>query len=190
MCSSPWLKIQSIPVSLEYVPLPSIDECVTQLQEVEAEMKVLSKQLPYSPKLYAPFVLDPQDTTSVAYRFMELGSARAYWGIAVGRAKLEARSGPTHPKVAEITLLALDQNVAVIGVPGTMCWSTITRIKQHSPFSRTLVWNSLGPHSLSHIIPAAEGTLGGAHRAGCDYTEESINRMVTSIVEGLNELGN
>ncbi|MBV9851923.1 MAG: hypothetical protein JO250_19840 [Armatimonadetes bacterium] len=184
----PVVRVQSVPVRLWHRPIPSAAECDARVQALEAQMKPLTKALPYEPRHYAPYPLDPEDTGSDLHRLMELHSERSYWAGAAGRAKWEARYGKARQTHGEVKIIALGRDVALVCFPGHLSPAAMRPLKDRSPFPVTLFWGEMGPWNLGHLMFEAQGRLGGVHYGNCDYAQEAIDAMNAVLLQHLHAL--
>jgi hypothetical protein len=118
LLESPLLRSVTVPVSLQCAPLPPPEECDGRVRSLEAELRRLVAHLPRTPRTH-DYPLRAEETSTPLYQAMEVGSARAYWGIVAGRAKLAAKHPGTQRSSGDVTVVALDREVAIVGVPGS-----------------------------------------------------------------------
>lgn len=182
------LRVRTVPLSLSPVPLPPADACAARAAALTAALQARRKALGQLRPRRQPIALDPGDHTDPLFQLMELGAERAYWGIAAGRAKARERQREGPRRHGEACLLAIGPALAIVALPATTCLATVQAIRGRSPFPVTVVWDGLAPYGLGHIVPEAEGALGGVHRANEDYAQGAIDAMVDALALGLHEL--
>jgi hypothetical protein len=68
-----------------------------------------------------------------------------------------------------------------MGVPGWISQPVSDELKRESPFTITLVCDSMDPCTLGEIIPEAETALGGHHASFYSYTQDSIDAMTEHV---------
>lgn len=187
--SSPAIASKELTTLLEYSKLPSVEECEARVRQLDQCLRTLKKSAPgeLNKKVRQP--ITPEQGDDTLHRLMKLGSQRAYWGSAAGRAKKERRyERQTPPKSIRVVLVRLSADLAIVCFPSALGSPTVEAIKRVSPFRHTLVWGALSPMEPTHIIPEQEKLLGGVHAGINDYTQESIDAMVDLVATGLRSM--
>lgn len=184
---SPQIIARAVPLRLSCVTPRTVEVCEKHLHEIEAELKPLTKKLPFTPTGNVPLPVEVGDTSSDAFRWMELRAARYYWAAEAGRAKLMHRHG-RHPRTFEgvAQILAFSHSLVVIALPAHMYARQTATWKERSPFAITQVWAGMAPLSWMCVIPPEEQTLGGQH-SGMALAPEDIETLTDHIIEALQE---
>lgn len=185
---SPRLIVQYLPLSMSYVTPQPVDVCKEHLSEIEAELKLLTKKLPFIPTTNTTLPIEVSDTRSVSYQWMCLRAARYYWAAEAGRAKMMFQHGRSPRMFKGLTqILAFSRSLVIIALPAHVYSRQATALRERSPFSVTQVWAEMAPVNWMCIIPQGEQRLGGPH-SSMTFAPEDMVTMIDKIADALQEV--